>query len=219
MNYGKLLSAATIAGSLLGLGGQASAVQILTLENPGNVQYQQTANSPCVIGENSCTGTLIPGIIPAGNLDFYDVSSPAYTVQQISGIVGSSFFVGIDVNTTSQPLATEQLDFFRVYINNTLEFEYNPETPTQLFTLSNGNGYSDSLLKSIDLTGFASTATITFQARVVNPTDGREQFFLISSNDPGNPPTEIPEPGTTAMFGLGLLGMGMISLRGRKKQS
>lgn len=37
--------------------------------------------------------------------------------------------------------------------------------------------------------------------------------------DQGFPNAEIPEPGTTAILGLGLLGMGMISLRGRKKQS
>lgn len=217
MNYRKLLSAVATAVALYGAAGQASALTMLTLENPGTTQYQQTLNSPCVIGDPSCKNTLPYTLIP--NSSAYDLISPYYTIEQIRGIVGDVFFVGIDVNTTTRPLATEQLDFFGVYVNGVLQFEYSPGTPTQLYTLSNGNGYSDALLKGFDLSAFAAGSDVAFRASIDNATDGREQFFLVSSTDPGNPPTEIPEPGTTAILGLGLLGLGMISLRGRKKQS
>lgn len=37
--------------------------------------------------------------------------------------------------------------------------------------------------------------------------------------DPGIPPGGIPEPSSTAVLGLGLLGMGLLRLRARKKHS
>lgn len=153
------------------------------------------------------------------NTSSYDLYSPDYAIETIRTIVGDSFFVGIDVNTTTKPLATERLSFFGLYVNEVLQFSYNPSTPTQLYTLNNGNGYSDELLKGFDLSAFAADSIIKFRASVIDATDGREEFFLIRSTDPGNPPAEVPEPGTTAILGLGLLGMGMLTLRGKKKQS
>src|SRR5690606_40851996 len=63
--------------------------------------------------------------------------SPTYTVEQIRNIVGNIFFVGIDVNTTTHPLATEFLDLFTVKIDGLEEFRY--EGPTQLVNSNNGN--------------------------------------------------------------------------------
>lgn len=217
MNYKKLVGALA-AVSAFTWAVPALAVVTLTLESPGLAQYQQTANSPCVIGESSCSGPLTPGEIPAGNLSSYDVTSEAYSIQTIRGIVGNFFFVGIDVNTTTQPLATERLDFFGAYVNGALEFQYDPASPgTQLTTLSNGNGYSDALLKGFNISTFLPTDIITFRTIVNTPTDGREQFFLISSAaNPGGPGTSVPEPGSSAILGLGLLAMGYTALRRKK---
>src|SRR5215218_9465910 len=93
-----------------------SAAVTLTLENPGTLSYQQTDNSPCVIGDPSCKnpagfGSTIITQTPPPPYD-YDETSPTYTVQQIRDIVGNLFFVGIDINTTTSPLATEKLDLF-----------------------------------------------------------------------------------------------------------
>src|SRR5258708_702666 len=103
------------AGFLASLGATpAQAVVILTLENPGSQSFTQQQNSPCAIGESSCSNPtgFNQADLPNGMPTSYDVSNTdagqpgAFTVQQIRNVVGNTFFVGIDVNTTTQPLAT-----------------------------------------------------------------------------------------------------------------
>ena len=228
MNHKKLLSAIATTFVFLGSAGQANA-SLLTLQNPSSMTYQQTLNSPCVIGDPSCNN-------PAGfgsttidaNTSSYDLFSPVYTVSQIRTLLGGldTFFVGIDVNTTTSPLATERLNFFRLLVDNTVQFQYetsfganNPNGGTQLVNANNGNGRSDELLTGFDLSSFAAGSLVRFEVGISNATDGREEFFLIGTNATPVPPGSIPEPGTTAILGLGLLGMGFVSLRNRKKQS
>jgi hypothetical protein len=220
MNYRKLFNAMAIAIAA-GCGTQASAAVInLTLETPASTAYQQTENRPCIIGESSCKGPLQTATFPNGQQSVYDVTTMAYTVDTIRALVGNVFFVGIDVNTTTHPLATEFLDLFTASVGGDV-FTYNPASPgTDLFTGANGTGYSDALLKGFDLSKYAGTDTITFHTIINTPTDGKEQFFLITAGDDGGvPPSSVPEPGTAAILGLGLLGLGYTSLRRKNKQA
>jgi hypothetical protein len=205
-------------GLLLAATAPAWAVTTLTLENPGSVSYQQTQNSPCVIGDSSCnnpTGfdqTTIPTGPTGAN---YDLFSPTYTVGQINtAIGGSTFLIGIDVNSTTQPVATEILNAFNVFVNGTLQYSFS--TPTQLDDPNQGNGFSDELLlaipNGINLTSFGLGASVQFEASISNATDGREEFFLVNTNAPVN----TPEPGSLFVLGVGLAGVGMIRRKFQK---
>jgi hypothetical protein len=208
----KAITAATVITGMLMLAPSAGAVTTLTLENPGSATYQQTLNNPCVIGDPSCNNPAGFGFttLPSGGGSItYDTSSPTYTVQQIRDLVGNAFFVGIDVNTTTQPSATEQLDLFEVLINGVQQFVYNPASPgTILVTVNNGNGFSDELLKTIDLSLFSGTDTVVFHVIVNNATDGREEFFLISTTA-----VPVPEPASLALFGAALAGLALLRRR------
>jgi len=211
MKKALLAVSAIVAIGGLALSSPANAVTSLTLENPGSVTYQQQLNSPCVIGENSCQQPAGFGetTIPANTAN-YDLLSPVYTVSDILTVLGgaTTFFVGIDVNTTTSPLATEKLSLFSMLVNGAVAAIYNPATPTQLFTSNNGNGRSDELLKGFNLAGLSGGTTVQFEAGIVDATDGREQFFLINS---GAPP--IPEPASLLVLGAGLIGLGTVIRR------
>lgn len=217
---------ALIAGSSLLTGLVAHAEIMLTAENPGIVLYQQQQNSPCVIGYNNCqnpSGFSYTGIPTGSSGEAYTLTSPAYTVQQITDIIGNAFYIGIDVNTArttttnGTDYASEILLDFHATIDGTSKFRFTG--PLNLATAANGTGYSDAILKTFDFSEFARDAIVTFTASIQNASAGREQFFLISATDPGGPGNNVPEPGTTALLGMGLLGMGFVAKRRMGKQA
>lgn len=222
----KKLSIALAVGSL-GLFSAGVGATALSFESPGSSIYQQTLNSPCVIGENSCNNpagfgfTLIPVQTNPNTL-----SSPTYTVGQISAIVGSSFFVGVDINQATQNVPPYTLIngasgfAFTLNINGGApEFTLNCGAGGCVSTLvNNGNGFSDALIKGFDLSTFLATDTAVFTVTYTNDTDGREQFFIVSSGTvPCTPitcPQIVAEPGTLALLGMALL-TGVVGIRRR----
>jgi PEP-CTERM motif len=193
------------------LSAQSQAATALTLVNPAlaDQQYQQTQNSPCIFGDPSCQNPAGFGSVtfpPGGTSVTYTETSLTYTVGQIRGIVGDNFFIGIDVNTTTSPLATELLDLFDVVIGGVQAYVYDPASPgTQFVTANNGNGYADALLRDISLTGYADDVTVVFHVIQPNATDGRDQYFLIS--DERLPPSFVSEPASLALVGMSLVGL------------
>jgi hypothetical protein len=63
---------------------------------------------------------------------------------------------------------------------------------------SSGNGFSDFVLETIDLTTFAGNASMAFTPNFSNDYGAREQFFVVSSAEP---PATVPEPATLLLVG------------------
>jgi PEP-CTERM motif len=192
---------------LAGLPLTAGAVPL----TPDSGVFQQTLNSPCVIGNPSCNN-------PAG-FDFTTLpvsptspqitTSPTYTVDQIRTLLGgtNTFFIGVDISQAQGQGQPEYLlNSFTVNIGGTDAFQF---AGPQGFT-SAGNGFSDFVLKTVDLTSFASSANVFFTVNFSNDTGAREQFFLVSSEAP---PAAVPEPTTLVLLGSTLAGLGFVRRR------
>jgi len=225
------LSLAAAIAMTFACAGPASAADNLTLSGPiaGNTVGPQSASAPCIIAGTNCSNPVGFGyndFSANGSLSSYNMYSTTptgtvadgvqgtpYTVSQITGIVGSSFLVAIDVNTTAA--AGETLQLFEVIDTTTNTILYNYVGPTVIGGVANnGNGFGDWALGTISLAGLASTDGILFHAVWNNASDGAESFFLVPA---GGPPTAVPEPETYAMLLAGLGMMGFVARRRKNK--
>jgi hypothetical protein len=207
------MTTAVTVSIALGLPLDVNAVP-LTLDNLSTPTFQQQTNNPCVIGNNSCqqpagfTFTLLTNAASA------TVSSPSYTVGQIRTLVGNTFFIGIDV-TQAQGQVAYSLTSFDLNINGgSPEFTYTG--PTTLVNNHPGNGFSDALLMTFDLTGFPDDQSAVFTTSYTGGNAGKEQYFLISSSAP---PATVPEPTTLLLWGTTMAGLGLVRWRRRKQTS
>jgi hypothetical protein len=195
IGLGLLLASATVA----------HAVPIaLSLEQaaPGTLGPQSTS-APCIIAGTMCqnpAGFDFTDFSQGGNVPAFNEDSPTYTVSQFPFL---TFDVAIDVNTTGQ-VGTETLQSFSVFVDG-VEI-YNFTGPQLIGTAVNaGNGFGDWRLTSIDLSSFASTALVSFNAVWDGNEAGAESFFLVQTT----PPPPVTEPGTLMLLGLGLLVIGI----------
>ena len=208
--------------------GTASAATALNLTPiTDNSVGPQSTSAPCIIAGTNCSnpaGFGFNDFSANGSLASYNMYSTTptatvadsvlgtpYTVAQITGVVGTSFLVAIDVNTTSA--AGETLNLFEVIVNGSVL--YNFTTPTLIGGVANnGNGFGDWTLGNISLAGLAPTDQVLFHANWSGASDGAESFFLFSA---GGPPTAVPEPETYAMLLAGLGMMGFVARRRKQK--
>ena len=207
----KKTALATVAVAAVAAAGPAAAITVgitenVTIEAAGFHEYQQTVNSPCVIGENSCSnpvGMSLTVLDSGGGSTYLDIFSPNYSASLLRGILGGdSFHVGLDVNQTN---VNQILDVFVMLVNGVQTYAF--DTVTTVAAGANGNGYADYVLKGFSLAGLADTDVVSFGMDMSLRNDGREQFFLI-------PVAQVPVPAAGFLL-LGALG-GLAALRRRK---
>src|SRR5258708_6485659 len=136
----------------------------ITFDGSGATVFQQTANSPCVIGNKSCnqpTGfaDFEDANGASGGATFYDFTSPVY--QAITPFVApgsyngskipTAFTIGIDENIAAGQGA-EVLLFFRTLLctdstgsSCAVVAANSFEPDTTIPNANNGNGFSDAL--------------------------------------------------------------------------
>jgi hypothetical protein len=217
-----------------------AAITAITSNDTTNT-FQQTENSPCIIGEASCkNGGFVQTSVSGNPPTIYDYLSPAYLAQNITAVAAPnliplSFKIGIDDNHDNDP---EFLEFFKTWVctgtaafcafsgsatdvPGPLNVNYSLDTPNSfgvptaahqnLSENNNGNGYSD-----ITLNGFSLTAGryYVFEAKVSGDSDGKEQFFLIPANTPS-----VPEPKQFIFTAAGAVLLFLMDYRRRRRNN
>ena len=195
----------------------ASAVPLLlVLEPPPGTN--QGVTDTCVIAATNCPQNVIDFTLYGNNATSFTGYSPEYTYTP--GLIGGNHFgftrfdIAIDSGTSSTQ--SDTLNTFRVeadtgsgwiplysYLNGPAGNIGNPQ--------NNGNGFSDYLLQTVDLSSLASGSKLQFFADLTLLTGGPESFFIKVVE------SRVSAPGSLALLGLGMLGLG-VALRPRRSE-
>ena len=176
-------------GTGIDVAGTACRATPIYIQSPATTLYQQTTNSPCVVGNESCSGALPYAHINdflvggGGTTNYTDALSPVYTFAQLAGVLGiagssGAFIVGVDVNWAGDHPPQELLTEFDIFVDGVVR--YSLGAPFEFVYTANGNGWSDALIyQNAALAAFPLLAGHTYQFNVslTQGADGQEQVL------------------------------------------
>jgi hypothetical protein len=188
----------------------ASAVPLLLIVDASTGTNQGVTNT-CVIAATNCPQNLIEFRKYGNNANSFSGYSPDYTYTP--GIVGGTRFgftrFDVAIDSGSSSAQSDTLNTFLVqtntgsgwvtrdsYLNGPVGNIGNPQ--------NNGNGFSDYLLQTVDLTSLAAGAGVRFYAELTQLTGGPESLFVKAVD------SQVPAPGSLALIGLGMVGLGWV---------
>lgn len=213
----RLLSAAMtcLTLSALSLPAAAATLNLVTEPPPGT---NQGDTETCIIAATTCPQNLINFMLYGNNANSFSGYSPDYIYTP--GLLGgfnfgfTRFDVAIDSGTSSSQ--SDTLNTFLVQTNSgsgwvTRDSYLNGPAGNIGNPQNNGNGFSDYLLQTVDLTSLASGTGVRFFADLTLLTGGPESFFVKVVE------SQVPAPGSLALLGLGMLGLGVM-LRPRRSE-
>jgi hypothetical protein len=202
-----------IAAAALIFGSVAAYANTISLTQVNGNLYQQTAQSPCIFSNPSCTnGGFVATPLPSGGaVTGYDSLSPVYSGSTLMSIIGAgnSMLLGLDINQASGAPA-QTLTSFTMLKNGSVVDTFTGSA-NNVAAGNNGNGYADYVLGNFS--SFLSTDTIQFHFVFNDANDGTENVFLIGA--PGT--ATVPEPTTSMLFGSGLAALGLARRFWKKK--
>lgn len=209
----------------------SAAVLLLVTEPPPGTNQADT--DTCVIAATNCPQNLIDFTWFTNALQGqpYEGWSPAYVYdpafvykqQNLGGLrFAFTYFdvaidAGVAMNGQGQLVQGQTLRTFEVqtlvgkdWITRD-SYQYAGTDPNigNISNPLNGNGFSDYLLRSVDLSSLAPGTSLRFYAVLENLTGGPESFFIKVVD------STIPNPGSLALLGAGMLGLGLM-LRPRR---
>jgi len=192
MTIRKLLTAAVLATGIAAFAGPAFAGPIM-----GSIDVSGLSSGVITSGTTATINFINPGniISASGSFDELKTSSTSAT-QVCTGCV-----------TLGTPFSTSSASGFQLFTatsnGNTVTLD---TTTANFLALANGNGYQVYGMGSLDLTGYATTSG-AYDMTI--PSTGLNASVDIYSSS-------VPEPGTLALFGAGLLGFAVFASRRRR---
>lgn len=222
----KLLAGMLVASGLFSAALPAQASLIYLADETISGSGLGAVNTVLTISSPSNSSTETGSVIWNGTTDVKtgDVNTAQTQTRTLAELgLSSSADLRVVFNAAepaSNAITLTDLVLYIFSAGGTQLFQSGAFTPVQFNSTEVGTGSSGFVfgLDAADIISAASAFTtasnrVGLLASATDATGGQETFFIALAGNPGGPGNNVPEPSTTAILGLGLLGMGFAARR------